>query len=223
MIWILGGLFVLQGAGIAQWVPQPVYLGSQSCWAPSALTDTHTWKCTHKTILKAPACGRKSCVAPNWGFSGQCPHSTSEDSSPRFSSTPGHPAGREGLSHLSSGEFPGADTHPLPIRGSQVSGLGKLWHVLTGKPWLSFPPCPGSSWRFSSLDLHISSEGPKLCVLHHPLQGPIYTKLQLSEALQKHNTTKNSKNPYRPSGKGRRCAAWGESDCREELSIFLQQ
>lgn len=99
-------------------------------------------------------------MAPNKGFSGQCPHSTSEDSSPRFSSTPGHPAGREGLSHLSSGEFPGADTHPLPIRGTQVSGLGKLWHVLTGRPWLSFPPCPGSSWSFSSLDLHMSSEGP---------------------------------------------------------------
>lgn len=117
--------------------------------------------------------------------------------------------------------FQGLRHIPYPPRGSQVSGLGKLWHVLTGKPWLSFPPCPGSSWRFSSLDLHPSSTGPILL----PTPAPAGTNLHKTSTFRGTLKTKqnNFKNPYRPSGKGRRCAAWGESDCREQLFIFLQQ
>lgn len=57
-------------------------------------------------------------------------------------------AGSEGLGHLSSGTLPGAEAHPLPtqgLSGIQFTGLGKLWHVFTGKLWPSFPPCPHSS------------------------------------------------------------------------------
>lgn len=56
---------------------------------------------------------------------------------------------------------------------------------------------------------------------HQHLQGPTDTKLPLLRHFK--NKTTNSKNPYRPSGKGGRCAAWGESNCREQLFISLQQ
>lgn len=55
-------------------------------------------------------------------FSGQCPHTPSDDCSPRFSSAPGHHS-----VHLSSAALSGAEAHPLPPQG-----LSGVWFGQTG-------------------------------------------------------------------------------------------
>lgn len=136
----------------------------------------------------------KSCGVPKEGFSGQCPHTPSDDSSCRFSRAPGQHSVQAG-----KGSAPWAQLHfqglrhiPYPLRGSQRSGLDKLWHVLTGKPWLFFPPRPGSSWRFSSLDLIPCSKGPIL----PPTPAPAGTNLHKASTFWGTLKTNHSKKPF---------------------------
>lgn len=131
-------------------------------------------------------------------------------------------AGREGLSHVSSGALPGAGAHP-PL----TQGLSDVW----------FKQTVACSYRKAVAFLPTMSR--QLLEVFQPglaslLQGTHSTshastcRAQFTQSFNflrrfQNQTKQNSKNPYRPSGKGRRCAAWGESDGREQLFIFLQQ
>lgn len=139
---------------------------------------------TPQVLPEVITCGRKSCVVPNKGFSGQCPLTTSDDSHPGSSAPQDTTVCRQGRAQPSelrctSRGWSTSLAHSGALRCLVWANCGMFLQESHGFPSHHVQAAPGGFPAWTCIP---DPRDPFWLPRQHP-RGPIYTKLQLSEAL----------------------------------------